>query len=181
MYTLENTGTSQSGVMLLEALIAILIFSLGILGVVGLQASAISSVHDAKFRTDAGLLANELIGQMWAQHTHLEVGGVTPGQRLRTAFEGDGDSAGGPVTDGARFTAWKTRVNDILPGVAGAPPTVVIGRASVCDFSDTTDANLGVPELNNQSATSTRVCVTVRWQTPKEATPRSYRVVVDLI
>ena len=31
----------QSGVMLLEALIAILIFSLGILGLVGMQASAV--------------------------------------------------------------------------------------------------------------------------------------------
>ena len=33
----------QSGVMLLEALIAILIFSLGVLGIVGMQASAIKA------------------------------------------------------------------------------------------------------------------------------------------
>ncbi len=32
---------NQSGVMLLEALIAILIFSIGILGIVGMQASTI--------------------------------------------------------------------------------------------------------------------------------------------
>ena len=53
----------QSGVMLLEALIAILIFSLGVLGVVGMQASAIAASRDAKYRTDAALLANEIIGQ----------------------------------------------------------------------------------------------------------------------
>ncbi|MBL0167679.1 MAG: hypothetical protein IPP85_11320 [Propionivibrio sp.] len=38
----------QSGVMLLEALIAILIFSLGVLGIGGLQASAVAATRDAK-------------------------------------------------------------------------------------------------------------------------------------
>jgi type IV pilus assembly protein PilV len=44
--------------MLLEALIAILIFSFGILGLVGLQANAINLSTDAKYRADAALLAN---------------------------------------------------------------------------------------------------------------------------
>jgi type IV pilus assembly protein PilV len=51
--------------MLLEALIAILIFSLGILSLVALQATSIQLTSDAKYRTDATLLANRLIGQMW--------------------------------------------------------------------------------------------------------------------
>ena len=55
----------QAGVMLLEALIAILVFSLGILSLVALQATSIKLVGDAKYRTDATLLANRLIGQMW--------------------------------------------------------------------------------------------------------------------
>ena len=50
----------QSGVMLLEALIAILIFSLGVLGIVGMQASAVKASRDAKYRADAGLLAARL-------------------------------------------------------------------------------------------------------------------------
>ena len=165
--------------MLLEALIAIVIFSLGVLGVVGMQASAVSTVQDAKYRTDAGLLANELLGMMWAQQSQQEIGGKSPGQRLREAFEGDG--ASGTVTDGAQYTAWLARVASTLPGVASAPPLVVVGRASVCDFSDPTDSQLGLAALNTQAATSTRVCVVIRWQTPKESSPRNYRVVVDII
>jgi type IV pilus assembly protein PilV len=56
---------SQSGVMLVEVLIAILIFSVGLLGIVGMQGMAIQQVTDARFRTDAALLANQLIARMW--------------------------------------------------------------------------------------------------------------------
>jgi Tfp pilus assembly protein PilV len=68
----------QSGVMLLEALIAILIFSLGILSLVALQATAIQLTGDAKYRTDATLLANRLIGQMWVSNdlTAFATGGA---------------------------------------------------------------------------------------------------------
>src|SRR6478609_8169168 len=55
----------QGGVMLLEVLIAILIFSLGILGVVGLQAIAVQQSTDARYRADAAQLVDRLIGQMW--------------------------------------------------------------------------------------------------------------------
>ncbi len=55
----------QEGVMLLEALIAILIFSLGILAIVGLQATMIKNTSDAKLRSEASYLAQERIGQMW--------------------------------------------------------------------------------------------------------------------
>ena len=57
---------AQQGVVLLEALIAILIFSLGVLGLVGLQATMIKSTSDAKFRSEASFIAQQKIGQMWA-------------------------------------------------------------------------------------------------------------------
>lgn len=57
---------SQRGVVLLESLIAVLIFSLGVLGIVGLQATMIKSTADAKYRAEASLIAQQRIGQMWA-------------------------------------------------------------------------------------------------------------------
>lgn len=57
---------SQTGSVILEALIAILIFSIGILGLIGMQSAAIGNVSDAKFRSEANFLANQIIGQMWA-------------------------------------------------------------------------------------------------------------------
>ncbi len=56
----------QAGSVILEAMIAILIFSIGILGLVGMQATAVSNVSDAKYRADAAFFANQIIGQMWA-------------------------------------------------------------------------------------------------------------------
>jgi len=56
---------------LLEVLVAILIFSFGILGLVGLQANMINEQSAAKYRSDAGYLAGELTGLIWADVTNI--------------------------------------------------------------------------------------------------------------
>lgn len=53
---------------MLEALIGILIFSLGVLGLVGLQAQSMRHVAEAQYRGEAVYLANSLISQMWADN-----------------------------------------------------------------------------------------------------------------
>lgn len=61
----------QQGSILLESMIAILIFSFGVLGLVGLQASSIKATTQSKQRIDASLMANERIGAMWLDRTNL--------------------------------------------------------------------------------------------------------------
>lgn len=61
----------QTGVMLIEAMLAILIFSIGVLGIIGLQAAATKASADARYRSEASLLANEIIGRMWATNRTL--------------------------------------------------------------------------------------------------------------
>jgi type IV pilus assembly protein PilV len=56
----------RRGVALIEALIGFLIFAIGVLGLVGLQASMTKAQVGAKVRADAALLANEVLGLMWA-------------------------------------------------------------------------------------------------------------------
>lgn len=51
--------------MLVEVMIALVIFSVGILGVVGIQATTISNSTEAQRRTDASFLANQILAQMW--------------------------------------------------------------------------------------------------------------------
>ena len=99
----------QSGVVLLEALIAILIFSLGILTIVGIQATSIRMAGDAQLRTKATLLANRLVGEMWVQ------GGTIAA--LKTAYE----------TGGSAYNAWLADVSaqNGLPGVVAAGDDVV--------------------------------------------------------
>jgi type IV pilus assembly protein PilV len=55
----------QRGASLLEVLIALLIFSFGVLGIVGLQANMNIRSTEAKQRAEAALLADEIIGRMW--------------------------------------------------------------------------------------------------------------------
>jgi type IV pilus assembly protein PilV len=61
----------QSGIALLEALIAILIFSFGVLGIIGLQSAMIKGTSQAKYRADASYIAQRRISMMWANPTNL--------------------------------------------------------------------------------------------------------------
>ena len=69
----------EEGVMLIEALIAILIFSIGILAVVGMQATAIKNVTESKSRSEAAFLAEELMAQMWIDQN------INPATQLNTS------------------------------------------------------------------------------------------------
>ena len=66
-----DTCKCQKGSILLESLIAILVFSFGILGIVGLQASSIKATTQSKQRIDASLVANQQIANMWLDRTNL--------------------------------------------------------------------------------------------------------------
>lgn len=62
---------SQQGVVILESLIAILIFSMGILALVGLQAAMVSNTTSSKFRADASYIAQQKLGQLWADPANV--------------------------------------------------------------------------------------------------------------
>lgn len=104
----------EGGMMMIEVLIAILLFSLGILTMLALQANAVATITDTKFRADATLLADRLIGEMWADSANVAA----------YAYTGGG-------TPPATLTTWVGRVQSTLPGVA-APnmPSVTINAGN---------------------------------------------------
>ncbi|MEN3364916.1 MAG: type pilus assembly protein PilV [Burkholderiales bacterium] len=108
MNTRLQTLNKQAGMVLLEGLIAILIFSVGILAIVGMQAAAVRNVGEAKYRSEASLLADSLLGTMWATDR------VTAS--LQTNFN----------TGGTGYNTWLGHVSTTLPNVASYPPTVVV-------------------------------------------------------
>ncbi|WP_150118783.1 hypothetical protein [Collimonas fungivorans] len=57
----------QGGFMLIEVLAAILIFSFGMLGLVGLQAATINNSISAEDRSQAALLADNLVATLWSK------------------------------------------------------------------------------------------------------------------
>lgn len=112
----------QSGVALLEALVAILIFSIGLLGLVSLQARAIATTSDAKYRSDAAFLANKIIGVMW-------------GDKVNLAAYSSGSVAGnicdpGVASANANAIAWLNEVSAALPGAATNRQRIVVDAAS---------------------------------------------------
>ncbi len=108
----RSLRNAQSGVMLLEALIGILIFSLGILAMVGMQAMGIKLATDSRDRAEASNLANQLVGEMWLNRAAL----------ASYAYAGSG-------TAPAALTTWIARVDAALPDAAANPPIVTVGPA----------------------------------------------------
>jgi type IV pilus assembly protein PilV len=104
----RHLGRTQRGAFLLEALIGILIFSLGVLGIVGLQARAIRFTNDAEFRAEAMYLANSLISQMWTDDRAL----------LKTKYDST-------VVGAAGYTAFKAKVHTALAGATILPEPIV--------------------------------------------------------
>jgi type IV pilus assembly protein PilV len=131
----------ESGVVLLEALVAILIFSIGILAIVGLQGAAVRTASEAKYRSEAAFLASELIAQIWADAPNV----------AEYEYTGTG-AVPARLRDYPPIKGWVTRVAERLPGTqndgTGVPPII--------DY--TADANLG-----------NTVDITVRWRSPEEA------------
>ena len=57
---------AQQGATLIESMVAILIFSTGLLALMGLQATSISYSTDSKYRAEASYFADQIVGRMWA-------------------------------------------------------------------------------------------------------------------
>ncbi|MEY4752751.1 MAG: type pilus modification protein PilV [Pseudomonadota bacterium] len=94
-----RAATAQRGSSLIEVLVALLVASLGMLGVAAMHARALQLGTDAADRNRAALLASELASSMWLQRSTL-----VSAQELQ---------------------AWKTRVaNAAVSGLPNATATV---------------------------------------------------------
>ena len=155
----------QQGVMLIEALIAILIFSIGILAVVGMQGMAIKNVTESRSRSEAAFLASELVAQMWIDQN------VSPaGANTSNVTVGQYDYQGG--------TTVPPRLGTITP------PTGWIGRVTTKLPGST---QLGVrPKVTITNATTAGATVKIEmfWQLPEEASlglpPHTYVVMASI-
>lgn len=146
------SSRSQSGVMLIEALVAIAIFSFAVLGIVGLQATAIRTVRDADYRAKASLFANQIVGQMWADRFNVPTYALNAGSA--TCAEGTNNAAN-PVV-----TSWLAGMTDAanqgsLPGAAGLLQQITVG-------ADNT------------------VTVTLCWQAPQDTAPHNFTLTTQI-
>ena len=148
------TSARERGVMLLEVLVSLLIFSLGILAVVGLQATSVKLQSDAKYRADASYLANQILGFMWTDrgvnnanlpnYQHRPAGGGA-------ACNPTGANSPNAATAGSNMKIWLDNVAAALPGAASANQQIIVGAGNL-------------------------VTVTVCWKTPQEASWHNYMI-----
>lgn len=147
----------ESGVALLEALIAVLIFSLGILALMGLQAISIKQTADAKYRADAAFLANQIIGEMWADDpANLDDYAHRP--------TGTPCTPGGAASANAKVTAWLGNATT-AGSVAGSLPGAVETQQQI---------------VVTTSGTTKLVTVTICWQGPQQTVPNQHTVVAQI-
>ena len=140
--------SAQKGSVLLESFIAIVLFSIGLLGLVGMQATALKNSAEAKHRAEAAYLANQIIGQMWADNP-ANLGSYAHNTTGATCNFGGGASGNANVTAWLGSTATPGTVVGNLPGASAGRTQIAVGAGNV-------------------------VTVTVCWQTPGQSIPHSY-------
>ena len=138
----------QAGVVLIEALLGILIFSIGILALIGMQSVAVKNTTDARYRTEAAYLANNILGQI-----RLDMAQVN-------------QYADGNVGNYAPRTTWRNQVEALLPGISIASvqrvPSIVLAAGPT--YPGDTDA-------------PSQVTVTLTWMQPGETQERRFQIV----
>lgn len=151
----RRTCRTQRGVMLIEILISILIFSISIMGIVALQAVSIRNVRDADYRAEASLYANQIIGSMWADRFNVPTYALNAGDAVPC---GPGANASG----NAVVSTWLSNFTDAA--VAG-------GRALP-----------GAATLRQQIvvAPNNLVTLTICWQSPQDNTPRNFSITAQI-
>jgi type IV pilus assembly protein PilV len=109
---------SQHGLVLIEALVSILIFSIGILGLIGMQANAIAFSTDAKFRADAAIMANQILAQISVSDA---------GQLSSFAHQTGGTvcSPTGTASSNASVLDWIDEVNEAFAGASPQQQIIV--------------------------------------------------------
>lgn len=143
-----NFLPKQQGVMLLEALVGVLIFSIGILGMVSMQAAAIQNSASAGYRTEASYLANQIISTMWADKDNLPSYVLNSGNT--SCVSGDSNSSNANVFNWLNHDVARLPGNTpATGGVSGLQQKIEVGAGNV-------------------------VTVTLCWKSPKDNTTHNF-------
>jgi len=167
--------SNQKGVFLLEALIAILIFAFGILGIVALGATAINAQSDAQYRTEAAAYANEMASTIWTNVQRTPMPAPAVGYRVPSAalaaYQHNATASAlpcqyaGSASSNPVVTSWVTKMQTINATSKGLP-----GAASKPQFQ----------QILVDTAAFNQVTITVCWQGPTDAVPRRHTLVTNV-
>jgi len=107
----RSEGHAQQGFTLIEVLIAIVLLAIGMLSMAQMQANGIRANHGAYLRSQATILAGDILDSMRANAPAARAGGYN------VALANTG--ASGTIA-GDDVIAWKTALADLLPSGDGS-------------------------------------------------------------
>jgi len=167
---------SQRGVFLLEVLIAIVIFAIGILAMISMQAVSIAAQNDSQFRVEAEHLIDQLTSQVRIAVVHDVVTGNVDATSFATfahnatgaacAFDAT-PSTNTVVVGSTTELGWIRTVRGL--NLADSP---VPGKG----LPGVTDARIQIL-ANNATAGINQLRVTICWQAANDRTAHSHSVV----
>ncbi|MGH8191529.1 MAG: type IV pilus modification protein PilV [Rhodanobacteraceae bacterium] len=145
---LHRAQSRQHGFSMLEVLIAVLVFSLGMLGIAGLLIFALQSNHVAYLRTQVTFLAHNMADRMGANPAGLWGNGTTSDYNVAAI-----DPAGTPVPTCAGgcdpaalatrdIAAWSQQLHTFLPA---AKATITCSTAGITYLPPATQFGLRPP------------------------------------
>lgn len=115
---------AQHGFTMIEVLVALLVFSVGVLGLVGTQATAVRMATDARDRSSATFLADQLLARMLISD---------PATAASFAHRATGTTPctpSGTASANAIVTGWLAEVAAQLPNAAATAQQVVVDVAT---------------------------------------------------
>jgi type IV pilus assembly protein PilV len=158
----------QHGVMLIEALVGILIFAIGILALIAMQATAIRATQDARYRTEAVTYANELLSQILVNVDRTNPGAL---QASLSAFQHQATttaicSYSGTASANAVVTSW----TQLVTGTSGLtpPPRLPLPGTSGTMVQVLIDTSAGAYNT---------VSITVCWKAPDDPVARRHMLI----
>lgn len=155
--------SNNRGFSLLEVMVALLIFSVGLIGLVGLQSTAVQDNSRALYRMQANFLAYDMLDRIRANPTAAIIAGrydIGIGPIPTSALCGSGATCDANAMANSDRREWKQALADNLPA----------GNGSVARV-DTTDS-LGNPV--------TQFVITVQWDDNRDGTPESISIRAEL-
>jgi len=156
----------QGGFFLIEALIAILIFSLGVLGLVAMGGAAIAAQSDAQYRTEAAALADEIASKISLNVDRLNAGNAYPSTAASIA---------------ATLAPYQHQPNGVNCAFNGAVWTDPVVQAWVAKVTSPGTGLPGATATSQQIAINTanfnRISVTICWQAPQDRAVRQHTLI----
>lgn len=107
----RSAGHRMGGFTLLEVLVAMLVLSIGLLGLAGLMAASLKNSHSAYYRTQATWMAYDALDRMRANRQVALAGGYNLSL---------GDPPGGAGLAATDLAEWVASLNGALPEGQGS-------------------------------------------------------------